>query len=60
MSDMCTDNHMDYSLAKQLFKEYSFYKHCDKNKGDVCDHPKCQYSKLILCQHSYFECGRRE
>lgn len=60
MSDMCTDNHMSsYSSADKFFKEYSFYKHCNKSKGNICSHPKCQYSIHILSQNSHFECGRK-
>ncbi len=60
MSDMCTDNHMDaYSSADKFFSECCHYKNCNKNKDDLCDNPKCQYSIHILSQNSYFKCGRR-
>lgn len=56
------ENQNKVNHINNFLKECFFYKHCDKNKGDVCDHPKCQYSKLILSmsQQSHFECGRRD
>lgn len=58
MSEMCTDNCI--ISYNNFLKECSYYKHCNKSKGDICNHPKCQYSVYVLSQESYCKCGRRK
>lgn len=57
MRDMCTDDCI--APYNNFLKECSYYKYCDKNKGNVCNHPKCQYSIYELSQESCCKCGRR-
>lgn len=45
-------------LLKTFLKEIHWYEQCNKNKGDTCEHGRCQYSVLTLGQESGFFCGR--
>lgn len=41
-----------------FLKEIYWYKQCDKNKGDKCEHSRCKYSVLTLGQGGAVSCGR--
>lgn len=43
-----------------FLNECTYYKHCKKERHDICEHPHCQYSISVLCKESYFKCGRRK
>lgn len=44
--------------ANMFLKEIHWYEQCNKNKGDKCEHGRCQYSVLTLGQDNGFLCGR--
>ena len=44
--------------VNMFLKEIHWYEQCDKNKGDKCEHGRCQYSVLSLGQENGFCCGR--
>lgn len=41
-----------------LLKEIHWYKQCNKNNGDKCEHSRCKYSILSLGQENGVFCGR--
>lgn len=55
----CLQHGYELERYNMFLKEIHWYEQCDKNKGDKCEHSRCQYSVLTLGNGFYcFTCGR--
>ena len=50
----------ELELENKFLKECNYYSRCNKNKGDVCEHPRCQYTTIFLKDTVTYICKRRD
>lgn len=44
----------------KLLREIHWFKECDKNNGDKCEHGRCKYAKLVLGENVGIFCNRND
>ena len=53
-------NDKDLEDINRVLKEFHYYKYCDKEKDEECEHCHCIYSALWLGKEFKIICNRRD